>query len=169
VGNFGLMIALLAIGLTFLDAISQMQSTLGVRYWFGPPIAPVWLTYLSAPLVIYVGLITVSVLPTVLVPVFLLPLTLMLLPFGWEAAVAAPFIEISAEATPPGTWSVTQLSGRAALATRDNRSESAMMHSAAYDSHLAILQLTVFILEGRKAALRANQVEVNEKLGPNLT
>ncbi len=138
-------------------------SALRIHQWLGPPIAPVWFTYLTAPLAIYVGLLFASLLPTLLAPILLFLLGLMLLPFGWEVAIAAPFVEIFAEATPPGTWNIIQLSRRECLWPRDEESETGgLRHSAVYDSQRAILEVAVFLAERLNAALR-------EKLGLQLS
>jgi len=162
-GVVGIRIALLGSAFVVLDAISHVQSALRIHQWLGPPIAPVWFTYLTAPLAIYVGLLFASLLAALLVPILLFLLGFMLLPFGWEVAIAAPFIETFAEATPPGTWNIIQLSRRECLWPRDEESETGgLRHSAVYDSQRAILEVTVFLSERLNAALR-------EKLGSKLS
>lgn len=88
---------------------------------------PAYLAVLPAMILFLAGAL-------LLVPLTLL-LTLPLLAFGPEFAIANLFLDVSAEATPPGTWTVHQLPDRGGDAALD---QSGLMHSAAYEDERAI-------------------------------
>src|SRR5256885_13211061 len=78
--------------------LSLLDSASAAARWAGAVIAVAY-----GVRAILALLITVASVP------FSMLLALGLLPSGWSLPLAGPYLDVTAEPTPPGTWSVTQL------------------------------------------------------------
>jgi hypothetical protein len=54
----------------------------------------------------------------------IIPVSLLLIPFGTEAVLFGPFLELSVEVAPPGTWTIVQFN--------PSSRSAGLFHSAAY-------------------------------------
>ena len=71
-----------------------------------------WITGISAaPLILYLSYFLLVLVSYVLIVTLQLLLSILMAPFGSKYSVLSVFIDISAEATPPGSWQVNQLGG----------------------------------------------------------
>jgi hypothetical protein len=73
-----------------------------------------------------------------------------LLPCGWTLPLAGPYLDLTAEPAPPGTWSVTQLTGHA--------KGGALSHGNAHDDG-AVFRFAAGWLQARLAAVEPITVE----------
>lgn len=71
-----------------------------------------WIVGISAaPLILYLSYFLLVLLCYVLIVTLHLLLSILMAPFGIRYSLLSVFIDISAEATPPGSWQVSQLGG----------------------------------------------------------
>jgi hypothetical protein len=89
-----------------------------------------WARWLGAALAIGYGLpaLLALIVTAVSIP-FSVIFSLGLLPCGWTLPFAGPYLDLTAEPAPPGTWSVTQLRASG---------ESSLSHGRSHDDWLAI-------------------------------
>ena len=105
--------------------------------WYGfLPVVPYMLVLIRTyALWLLVILCAVLAFPCfILIYLFILVLSILLIPFGWQFAAAGASLKITAEATPPGEWGIVQL-GPAHEAAGD----SGMQHSTHSDPEALVI------------------------------
>ena len=121
--------------------LSLLDSASAAARWAGAVIAVAY----GVPAILAL-LITVASVP------FSMLLALGLLPSGWSLPLAGAYLDVTAEPTPPGTWSVTQL--------RTDVAGESLSHGNAHDDRGAIAAVTDWLarraaeVEQRQAAIR---------------
>jgi pimeloyl-ACP methyl ester carboxylesterase len=83
-------------------------------------------------------------------PAILLLSLVLLLPFGWQVALANVLLDITAETTPPGSWRVHTI---VPPTSRElDRDDVPLMHSVVYDNPLVLALVTEWIESACRAA-----------------
>jgi hypothetical protein len=71
---------------------------------------------------------------------------LSLVPFGIDVALASVVLSVTVEATPPGSWQVTHVAGRA---SRTAASAALLAHSDIYNDEDALEAIAKFLRDNR--------------------
>jgi len=91
----------------------------------------------------FIALVIFGLVASVAIPFLLLLIVMSTLPLGWEVACALPFIDVTIETTPLGSWQVSQV--------RPTK-EGGFNHSASHSDPAAISVTTKWLVDHAKSS-----------------